>query len=471
MHPAPGRFDFTEPLRRLDEALAKGRGVVFRMDTFVVKERTPWGESPPAVPSWLLASSPPRIADMAAGDDDTYPDCLIHIAVPWDPAIRRAHLEFIEALGNSGVPKHPALIGFYVHGISTSLGEEFWFTRSAYGSLKAAGMTATVLESSFAERLEAWARAFGDRVGRLAWVGAGWMDVPEQDWEAYRATGERLDKLALSLGMGWRGGGIEWANQLFEGQGQRLGEDGYVRTDRDHPLLKDGRYFGDENEIWNPKSPHAAAGYRASVLKALAVGMRTLWTSDAAVELDPGVSSFFNRTAGRGPADAVDAWAWLRETVVRRKGTAVPVRNLERGLIQREAPGFGTRIALWTERPRWWGDGDRPGDFLARRTDRARGNRGIGLAVETAFRERMAGDLDLHVTWLDDGTAWFAEYSAADGIARTPALKGPGGGVVRTATLPLPGFQPRRPIAERFDLALYPIEGDLTVLFVRISRR
>lgn len=473
LHPEPGRFDFSRALAILDAAKAKGRGVVFRLDTFILHEKTPWGTSPVAIPGWLIHQSGPRSADMAAGDDDTYPGCVIRIAVPWDEAVRQAHLDFIRALGTSGIPAHPALLGFYVHGVSTSLGEEFWLSRKAFLNLKAAGMTATVLEASFGERIQAWADAFDTHKGKLAWVGSGWIDAPDSEWEKYAACGETLDRLALSEGLGWRGGGIETVNQMFERQGQSLTDDGYLITDWTHPLVDEPRYFGDENEIFNPKEDSAPYRYRASVLRALALGMRFLWTGDDPVSLDPAVSRYFNLTAGRSPADSPDAWCWLREATVKRKGKAVPMKNIERGLRQRDADAALTKPAMWTTRRKEWTDGGNAGEWAGRRTDLTASGTGIGFIVDPAFSGNVDAVHDgpgitLKVTWLDDGARWRADYSAGEDIRKTHAVIGRGDGKVKTVTVRLPGFTDSRAVQSRYDLMLVPEAGNLTAQFVRL---
>ncbi len=473
MHPSPGRYDFAEALKILDAARAKGRGVVFRMDTFILHEKTPWGTSPVAVPGWLIHNGGPRSADMDAGTDDTYPGCVIRIAVPWDEAVRQAHLDFIAALGHSGIPAHPALLGFYVHGISTSLGEEFWFSRKAFDNLKKAGMTASVLEASFAERISAWSDAFGSSRGKLAWVGSGWIDAPDKEWQVYHDTGEAIDRLALAEGLGWRGGGIETANQPFDRQGQTLTDDGYLITDRNHPLVHEGRYFGDENEIFDKNEKSSPYRYRASTLRALAMGMRYLWTGDEAVALDPAVSEYFNRTAGRQPNDAPDAWCWLREATVKRKGKPVPMKNIERGLWQRDADGAYALPALWTPRKKAWTDGGEAGEWTGRKTDITRSGTGIGLIVDPAFSGRVDGmkggpGVILKITFLDNGCRWIVKYSSNEDVRETGSVRGTADGTVKTATLRLPGFTDTRRVMERFDFMLSPVSGDLTAQFIRL---
>ncbi len=103
MNPNRRKYDFSRPRELLDAAHRAGRGVLFRMDTFVTHEITPWGKSPCAVPQWVLDRHQPGIADMAGGDDATYPDCVIHIAVPWNRGVHKEHLRFIKAVGKSGL--------------------------------------------------------------------------------------------------------------------------------------------------------------------------------------------------------------------------------------------------------------------------------------------------------------------------------------------------------------------------------
>lgn len=472
LNPARGVYDFSRPLALLDAARARGRKVLFRMRTFTVYQKAPWGEEPTAVPQWLLDRYHPTVVDMAAGDDATYPGCVIRVAAPWEDDLRKEHLRFIDAVGRSGIPDHPALLGWYVHGISTSLGEEFWFTRSAFGNLLNAGMTPQLLTESFIQRLRAWAQAFPAQRGRLAWVGSGWIDAPPDEAAAWADAAARIDRAALEAGLGWRGGGIETYHQWFDRQGQSLDAEGHFVTDWAHPFVADGaRYFGDENEIHDPARPYAAYMYRAAVLRALAVGMRTLWTGDDAVALDPAVSRYFNLTAGRTGAAAPDAWCWPREAGCRRGRRLFRVKNFERGLLQRDRDGFTPEPDLVTPRGPMWTDSTMAGDWGART-----GRMGFHLDAAFGFAPGPEGVM-LKVTWLDravrkGGTParWTASYEGPAGPATSPVIAGNGDGREKTTTLRLPDFSVTRTLDTGYGLTLNPVSGPLTVLFVRLTR-
>ena len=468
MNPAQAKFDFSRVRSLLDRAQRRGRGVLLRLKCSETYGKAPWGEHPSYVPEWVVKKHSPAIADMAAGEDDTYPGCVIKVAVPWDTGVHLEFLRFVKAFGESGLPRHPALFGLYIQGISTSLGEEFWFTRKAFDNLKAAGMTPGKLERAFADRIRAWAAAFGDERRKLAWVGAGWIEAPDDEWEAYKALGDRLDALALAQGLGWRGGGIETYNQLSF-PGSALDDGGYMVADEAHPLLAEPRFFGDENEVYDTRAQGATHAYRSSVLRALSAGMRFLWTSDEAVALDPDVSRYFDLTAGKRGKESPDAWTWLREVKGRRSGKEYRYRNFEKHLFQREAEGFRTRPALFTARRREWTDAGEAGDWAARSTDLDSGQKAVGLRVDPLFRPGgKAWDATIKVTFVDDGGEWKVAYATATGPKESAVVRGKGKGAIRTATLGLPGFLPggRGPLG--FDLALTAVRGDLTATFVRL---
>lgn len=474
LNPKEGVFDFARPKKLLEQAHARGVGVVFRLKSNVVHAVTPWRTEPSVIPEWVLARHRPPTADMAGGDDPTYPNVTIHVAVPWHPGLQREYLRFVQELGRAGIAEHPALHGFYLHGISTSLGEEFWFTKKAYASLAKAGMTPELLESAFSERITKWAQAFGRNSARLAWVGVGWIEAPRSEFRQYAEVGRKLDRLALDEGLGARGGGIETYNQLPPDRGQELDENGYLVTDLAHPLIAGERFYADENEVYDTKQPFAPYAYRSAILRALSMGMSHLWVGEAA-ELDAPATRFFNLTAARRPSEARDAWVWLREAEVKRRRDSLTIRNFERFLLQREAPGYRTVAASFTERQPFHIDPDaqrKPGDYAARSTDNAKGQERIGFIVDEPFWPKASGpaDVTLRVTHLDQRASFYVLYTTPSGTRTSSVLVNQNTGIEHTATFSLPGFRPTRAIDNQFDLALVTEAHDLTVSFVRLSR-
>jgi hypothetical protein len=210
--------------------------------------------------------------------------------------------------------------------------------------------------------------------------------------------------------------------------------------------------------------------YRASVLRALSMGMRFLWTSSEAVALDPAVTRFFNATAGLSPEQANDAWCYLREAKVKKGPRKLVLKNFERWLEQREIDGYRTRPAEFVVRKAEHYDVDQPGEFSARSTDRAAGNSRIGFRVAGAFGRRASGAKTLRVTYVDHGATFHLLYSTASSVDSSAEVRGQNDGVEKTALFMMRGFEARRALDGSFDLALVADSGDLVASFVRLSR-
>jgi len=382
--------------------------------------------------------------------------------VPWHPGLQRDYLAFVEAFGRSGLARHPRLVGVYVHGISSSFGEEMWLDERGFRNLRAVGLSPERLRASMEARLRAWADAFGPERGKLAWVGGGWIDAGEQA-TAYRRVGDALDALALELGMGRRWGNIEKYNGHLDDLGQSLADDGRLRTDARHPLVAGGRFFGAENENWRGDPGREAFAYRRALLRALQMRMRQLWVSDPGIALDPELTAYFARVAGKGPGEAPDAWAVLRATEVRQGRERALVGNLERWLHEDDtAPRARSRAVRAVERPAQSNDWGAPREWSARATRRDAGSDRLAFELDPEFAAGGAPTV-LQVTWRDRGTRWHVDA----GGSRSPAIEGRGDGREQTATFHLPGLAPD-PAGP--DLALVAEAEDLEVSVVRVLR-
>jgi hypothetical protein len=463
LNPGPGgRYDWTPLETILAQAEREDFGVVLRLKSSVTRRDSPWGGLQ-AVPQWLLdREQPPRVRTRDRGPRD-----FIEVALPWHPGLEAAYLQFVEAFGQRGFANHPRLLGLYVHGISTSFGEEMWLDGPAYRRMRPHGFTPERLRSFLEVRLRAWAAAFGPRADRLAWVGAGWIDAGDQSGK-FRRVRRELDALALELGLGRRWGNIEKYNGQLDKNGQRLHADGRLETLAEHPLVAEPRFWGAEDENWkgDQRMIGEVYAYRRSVQRALQMGMRLLWVSDVGVAMDPVISRYFAQVAGKAPEASPDAWSVLRESVVRVGGKRRVVGNLERWLHQREDVAEAkTRPVRLVERPPQPNDWDRAQEWSARRTDRTAGSDRIRFGVDTRFAQGApeAGRL-VQVRWIDDGARWRLVVPQ-DGTRRSsPTVSGSADGVEKTTT-----FSWDATLSEGFELLVD--QGDLTVSVVRVLRR
>jgi hypothetical protein len=343
LNPARGVYDWAPVEKLLSRAERDDYGVVLRLKSSVVDRRSPWGDLA-AVPQWVLDETDPPIARVRDRGRKNYTD----IVVPWDEHVQAAYLEFVRAFGEQDFHRHRRLLGLYVHGISTSWGEEFWLDEGAVAALQPHGLSPERLRETFGARIEAWAHAFGAEAGRLAWVGTGWI-AAGKEWRTYRKMGDELDDHALALGLGQRWGHNEAYNKRLDQSGQELSKDGVLRTNPDFPMLAEGRYWGGENEIWKGRRSEAF-DYRRATVRAMQMQMRLLWVNDAGISLDPEIARYFTQVAGPrthptpGPCCARPRCAWDRSR--RRSETSSvgctrcsrPMRRPRRGCVRWSGP-------------------------------------------------------------------------------------------------------------------------------------
>jgi hypothetical protein len=466
LQPEEDRTDFSSVHEILRSAASEGRGVVLRLKASVTRRKSRWGPLS-AVPEWVLKKHAPRTGRIR----DRGPSDFIEVVVPWDPGVQAEYLRFLKAVRQERFDRYPSLLGLYVHGISSSFGEEMWMSRPGYRAMVELGLTPQRLEKAMSERLRAWADVMAERPGLLAWVGAGWIDASE-DRAEYRRTRERLDALALELGLGRRWGNIEKYNGAYRKNGQVLEPNGRLRTDSTHPLIAERRYWGAENENYDRRSAESRFVYRMALLRALQMDIRLLWVTDAAVSLDPALSDYYVRVAGREEDDWPDAWVLLREVDLRHGKKEFVMGNFERGLAQIEpTPRAKTLRELPIERPPQPLDRGDPVDWTARRTGRASGSDRIELRLDDRFiAPGKPMPRTFQLTWRDDGQVWHLEVHSATGSSRSATIRGAGGGQDRTTTLLLPEALRRSDGPEPIDFSLVADEGDLIARRVRVLK-
>jgi hypothetical protein len=458
LNPARGRYDWAPVRKILDQASRQDFGVVLRLKASVTRRSGPWGGLQ-AVPNWVLKTYAPRRAKTR----DREPRNFIEVAVPWNPGLQKAYLDFVEAFGEQGFATHPQLFGLYVHGISTSFGEEMWLDAEGYRRMRAVGFSPDVMRETFGARIRAWSRAFGTQAHRLGWVGAGWIAAGNESGE-YRRIRRELDALALEEGLGRRWGNIESYNGQLEKNGQQLAESGRLSTDPRHPLVAETRFWAGENENWRG-DPSEAFAYRRAVQRALQMEMRLLWVSDPGVNLDPVISAYFAQVAGKRPAESPDAWSVLRESEVQIRKHRRLVGNIERWLHQLdEAPRAQTRAVQLVERPPQSNDFREAQEWTARATQRAAGQDRMVFELDPRFLgSDTASELFVQFSWIDDGARWKLVVGEGAQARVSAPIQGNGDGGEKTTTLSL-----GTPAALGF--AAVVEDGDLVVSVVRVLR-
>ncbi len=374
----------------------------------------------------------------------------------WRPDIRAAFNDLIRAFGARGYPSSPQLASAYILGISPSRGEEFWLSGQALDRLEQDhGFSANVLDQWITSRFEAYGEAFAGETYKLVWVGkqGSWRYLGRDD---YSNLALRLVHDAWAMGAGNRSSAIEYYNTWLNepALGQSVDENGYLKVDETVAPISSVRFFGDENEeygeqwVWRFGSQAGEAQrYRFSLLRALQMRMRFLWTSDGAEAVNPALSHYVGMSLGQSVTTSADAWAYLRESPVGNFHSAPGViRNFERYLTQRDLPGGITVATQRCFREFNAGSHHLSGaddwyDDLARRTDLASNNPYIYFDLDDRFL--VSGETQVKVEILDNSSAtWHLEYlNRRNEMTVTNSFHNRDDGKVRTVTFTL--IEPR----------------------------
>lgn len=328
----------------------------------------------------------------------------------------------------------------------------------------------------YARMLDDLADIAGAQVGQLVFTGE---DYP---WGPFGGAEDLLAAAAVQRGFGVRTGITEEFNfHLGEAPayGSRIEPSGHLTLTRDDTGA--ARVFASENECYTD------CGYRAkdlsyaivhSNLKALQLQLNWLYVvpSDSYLRRYAAHWDWVRLSLGQRPETAPDAWVSLRDAqdtywkvdwIAGREWTRRPwVRNLERWLVQVDAPGA---IAHRSMADKHTADPTRENGtaYEGLRTDRASGNRSLAFRLDERFlpADRPARVL-VKATYLDRGRGSF-RLRHPDGS--TPAVTLQDTNTWRTATF-LVALRPDHSLPSSTDLWLDAAGGDLHVRFVRVVR-
>lgn len=468
LNPAENTYDFSKLETMLEKAAAANLKVVLRLKASVVSRRVSGGRNVegPFVPQWVIRKyNPPQFHTRKDGAS------FITVAAPWHTGVQAAYERFVKELGSRGVLAHEALAGMYVHGISSSFGEEFSLKRGhGYAeNAEKAGMTEDVIFAAFEKRIAWWAKAAGEHRYKLAWVNYG--GIQERSYDR-----NRLNAFALKAGLGWREGGIENYHKHFPPSLGQSYHDGYVITDWSYPLRAEKRYFGEEAEfVMRKGSPELRRHLvESSLMRAAQLGMNFLWISPETAQAAPEMLEWFSLVAGKLPAHTPDAVCWLRQDMGRVGAKVFHVKNFERLLYQRDFSDARTEPARKIERPKSYQDV--PGmhfDYSARSIEAGKKSSRMLFFVDTLFKAAKESlPATVKVTYYDEGPCtWQLSVSTSAGVASSAPIACEGGNRWRTATFRIePGLRTGK-LDHGADFELRALSGKrLTVRFVRVIR-
>jgi len=412
--------------------------------------------TPGTAPEWLIEYG---VAKIEERPNRSVPFQVVNLDI-YDPAYHERYLRMVRAFGKSGIPQMKELDLCYVHLKSASRGEE--------GSGPKPG---DPRRARYEERLRAWVAAFTGVAYKLCNVSHKAEDMA----------------LAVTLGMGQRNGFVEhyMLHAPNPSLGQVLDEDGYLVADEKHPLIAENRASGDENEeyTWRHEVrfgpietfPHR---YLESMLRVLQMRRNFVWAEGGSWLVNPPLLHYVALELGKNARNAPDAWCYLRESHVpdRANGNwkkAIPVKNFERWLYQRDAEGARTVPTERVDVPAQMFEFHKQHlyDHTARSTQTAQGQRRIRFALDDAFLSGGPHRVAVKITYLDKGNAeWELEYSSAPGAVTTRRVTCADTGKSRTATFILDrAFFPGNGYSGK-DLLVRARSGDAVIRFVRVIK-
>ncbi|HDM70979.1 MAG TPA: hypothetical protein ENG58_06160 [Thermotogales bacterium] len=453
LNPEENLYKFDILRRMLEESKNEGKCLILRLKNHVVMRKSPWIAGDEAcIPDWVISKCNPPIVTMKNEDG-----MIIKVAVPWDECTTKEYLKFMRKFGEQGFLKDPNMCGVYIHGISSSFGEEFWFTRSAKSKLEEKGMTPSSLLKAYEVRLNEWARIAGKDVGKLVWVGSS----AYSHFKGYGDVFKKLNLLAERLGMGIRGGALESPHRWMVGVKRAVVYDPESEKIKLNPRFKFNeknqfgkvRYFGDEIEAIKLIGENRDEIFKSSLFLAKFLGMNFLWVPNDTRFLlrNKEILEWFLKTDG-GKSMRREIGIWLREDYVKcgsmmgdrcRRAKCSKVKNIEMGLHQIETVGSHTRPVKGIIRNRLdYMDcvnlsGRRHVDYIARRTDVESGNRRIDLKMKSGFKKnlRERGGM-LKITFYDETKAIWTIKTPCN--LDFPILENRGTGGLKTVTFFIP---------------------------------
>ena len=432
LNPAPGKYDWDW----LRAEIAKNKAASMRTGIHLK------GVERQAVPDWVIEHYKPVVLDVPVLQENQ--PWRLQAVPPWQPKVDQAFHEFLREFAKTGIAQQDDVVYGYIHGISASRGEEM-FIRPVDWQMwqETTGVTAEIFADWLRRRIDAMCDAFKGVEYKLAVMWGG----PLGPTAELRTATAHLHEYAFEKGAGIRGGGIDFMHGLLDAPAwaASVSSQGYLLVDDDHPTIKEGRFRGDENEeygkywLWR-FGPVEGYPYRhrICVLRGLQMRQNFQMVSSATLELNPELNEYARITQGYRRENSPDAWAYLRQFEHGKR----PIKNIERWLIQRDAPGSQSvpaepidRFPLPSEQRR---NVTSARDFDARRTDIQHGQTGLLFALDRVFWMEP-GPAAIKVTYTDHTPArWHLDYTDASGqIQQTTSVENTGDGRLKTATFAL----------------------------------
>lgn len=414
LNPAEDIYDFNNVNVALAAAQADDKCLVARLKSHVVDRKTPWGTGDvPFIPQWVLDKyRPPIFYTYGKAESDEY----ITVAAPWDTGVAAKYLQFVNEFGAQDFLSHPNFAGLYIHGISSSAGEEMWLNAQAVVNAEDVGMTPLTIAFTYQQRLEAWAVAAGDNTNKLAWVGMNYFKPSEEYDYEYQNVRTFLNSRAAALGMGIRSGGNEQFNNAFSEQWGLIYDPATssLIIDPDWPYRDYNRFIGGEDEQFIDSAVYDPLFISTIWVEAM-IGATHIWLPNPSlnnfIRRNRAILDWYSYRAGLPLEEAPDAAIWLRESYYSDGVNCNTVFNFKLGLFQVYGAGKTTVSTGYYDRSALTG-GDfshdcekKHYDYLSATTDVASGNTQIAISIDNDFKNSLGELAKIKVMFRDSSTA------------------------------------------------------------------
>jgi len=366
------------------------------------------------------------------------------------PEFHEHYLNFITALGKSGIPKMTEVKGLFLGYASPSNGDE------GIGPYPEGNATANDTVQHVRERIDAWAKAC-EGVEQKVFMGG-------------------LSNYGFSKGFGIRRGFIEMYLYHIPDEhiGQMLDNDGYLYVEESNHIIEKNLFHGEENEEyeekWATQEREFRFGkntepfpYRYFTANLRLLQMRCNYVLNNEFALLPDMLSWISLELGKTREDSPDAWCFLRESYL-KGNNGRPVKNFERWVYQRDAVGYETKPVVKIDHPieMWMVEPGMYYDYVARQGEK------MGFDVDDEFLLENR-KIAVKISYLDtEKGTWSLVFQGEKDLEKR-TIKNENSGSIKTATFFItPDFKNK---TLPFDLEIHG-EGDFkpSISFLRVIK-
>lgn len=460
LEPMEGEYNFTPLMERIKQANEVGVDIILRVLT-CSKERGVGKVDNGEAPLWLKNYDIELLHRKNPKSNHNYN--------PADPKFHNRYIKLVDELGKSGIPQmvKAAFVGYASH----SFGDE------GIGPYEETNSTANDTVKHVRERLDAWQEAFKGMEYKV------FMGSPVN--------------YGFEKGFGVRRGFVEmYLYRIPDGDmGQYIDNEGYLNVDENAPIMKYQCFNGEVNEEYDKRwaTPDGGYGgfrfgkttnsfpyrYFTSTLRALQMRCTYIHTTG---HLVPQMLPFLSLELGRTVENAPDVWTFLRTSYLEPHHygendsrdrvitdeeieDGIAVKNFERWLYQRDAPGYETTPALKINQAiqMWMVQRDKFHDFVARKGKK------IGFNIDDRMFSPGEQKMAIKVSFYDGVTGTLKlVYKNNDGVQQA-SVKALGEDKIRTATFFIDAYASHTNFDHDFDLILES-EEEVPVSFVRVVK-